>query len=132
MLRAVTIGFTLGLGACGLSGTPLLSGPSSPAVAPSEPEPTYRELVLKQARNIFPEPVSLEYLAVSRLLPGEYESEPAWRVCLMAYLKESPNNIDYRSETLIIQKGAVVAWRSSSPEDGCDKEQLESLPIARK
>jgi hypothetical protein len=131
IVRMVTIGFALTLGACGLSGMPLFSAPSSSA-PPSESEPAYKELILKQLRNIFPQPVSIEYIAVSGLLPGQYEDEAAWRVCLMAYLKESSQNIDYRSETLIIQNGAVVAWRAASPEDGCDRQQLVSLPIARK
>lgn len=125
------IGFALGLSGCGLSGMPLFSAPS-PSLTPSEPEPTYKELISKQLRNIFPAPASFDYLAVSGLLPSQYANEAAWRVCLIAYLKESSQNIDYRSETLIIQNGTVVAWRASSPEDKCDQEQLESMPVTRR
>jgi hypothetical protein len=132
MQRILIIGLALLLGACGLSSTPLFSIPSAPSLLPSAPEPAYKELISKQLRKIFPESATFEYVAVSRPLPAEYENEPVWRVCLKAYLKQSSNDIDYRSETLFIHQGEVVSWRAASPEDACDHEQLESLPILQK
>jgi hypothetical protein len=132
MQRILIIGLALILSACGLSSTPLFSIPSVPALLPSAPEPAYKELISKQLRKIFPEPATFEYVAVSRPLPGEYENAPVWRVCLMAYLKESSKDIDYRSETLFIQEGEVVSWRAASPEDACDHEQLETLSVPQK